>query len=395
MGFFRNLFGVITLQVESADLTGFLSSLSEKGICVTDLRLLQGLSARMNVAGKDLNRTLRIARRKGASIRILSQTGLYWSCLQLLHRPVLLTGLCILIFLTFYLPERILFVRITGNSRVPARQILECVQELGLCFGADRSSVRSEIIKNGLLEKMEDLQWVGVNSAGCVATVHVRERAQESGKALSGGVSSIIAQRDGVILSCTGVKGNMLCKPGQAVRAGDLLISGYTDCGFSIRAEHAQGEIYAQTTRSLQLVLPAFSSIQKENPKEIKKYGIQIGKKRINFYKDSGILPTGCDKICTWNYLVLPGGFQLPVAIVEETWYTYDSTVISASEASVKDTMECASKDYVISQMLGGEILQSNTVLDAQEDVWILRAEYICTEMIGRVRSEEIIKPDE
>lgn len=386
--------GRIVLRAESADLPGLISSLAEENIRVTNFRMTGGITAEFEIVGQDLKKTEYIFQRKGAGLRVISRRGIYWTALGLLRRPVLLIGLCCLTALSLYLPGRVLFIRVEGNTCVPTNRILECAQQCGLDFGVYRRELRSEKIKNGLLERISQLQWVGVNSSGCVATICVRERESQAPNTQSAGVSSIIAARDGIVLSCTGTRGNLLCKPGQAVKAGDVLISGYTDCGISIRAEQARGDVIAQTARSMTVMLPSDSAGKGDITSQKKKYGIIFGKNRINFYKDSGILPAGCDKIVERYYVVLPGGFQLPVAIVEETWYTYSSSVISASEDSVQQAMERYARDYLLSSMLGGQILQSETVFDVGEAVFVLHGEYVCTEMIGRVRSEEIVKSD-
>ena len=62
--------------------------------------------------------------------------------------------------------------------------------------------------------------------------------------------------RDGFIVSATVTRGNFLCRVGQSVKAGQVLISGYTDCGICIQATRAEGEIYAQTSRDFAAVTP-------------------------------------------------------------------------------------------------------------------------------------------
>lgn len=89
--------------------------------------------------------------------------------------------------------------------------------------------------------------------------------------------------------------------------------------------------------------------------------------------------------------MMLPGGLQLPVAIVKETWYTYDTEVISVSEETAQYAMTQFAQDYLKQQMLGGTFLRQDVQLSQEPDVYILRGEYLCLEMIGRVRSEEII----
>ena len=92
----------------------------------------------------------------------------------MLFRPVLLAGLGILFLLAMYLPSRVLFIRVEGNMQIPDRQILAAAEECGIRFGASRREVRSEKVKNALLSSVPQLQWAGVNTAGCVATISVR-----------------------------------------------------------------------------------------------------------------------------------------------------------------------------------------------------------------------------
>ena len=96
----------------------------------------------------------------------------------------------------------------------------------------------------------------GVNTSGCVATVSVRERTDPEVTEQDSAVSNIVASRDGFIVSATVTRGNFLCRVGQSVKAGQVLISGYTDCGICIQATRAEGEIYAQTSRDFAAVTP-------------------------------------------------------------------------------------------------------------------------------------------
>ena len=246
----------VCVLVECADLPAFFRELARIGVSVYDLKYIHNLQATFRIYRKNLRMLTSIANKKGAAVQIKARSGLFWYIRRLIHRPVLIAGVILTLFLTAFVPNKILFIRVVGNERIQDRFILECAEQSGLYFGADRRTVRSEKLKNRMLESIPQLQWIGVNTAGCVAVISVQEREPDRESETDYAVSSIIADRDGVIVSCTGTKGNLLCKPGQAVKRGDVLISGYTDCGFSIRAEQAQGDVYAQTVRSLEVVSP-------------------------------------------------------------------------------------------------------------------------------------------
>lgn len=384
-----SLTGDVTIEITSADVSALLTAISESGILMKDVEIVSDLCVRLVLSRTGFKRLKTIVGRKGEEYRIVGRAGIYWGVKNLLHRPVLVMGLCVLTFLTMFLPSRILFIEVEGNIQIPKRLILEQVQMHGVSFGADRSAIRSERIKNGLLGAIPELQWVGVTTDGCVANIHVRERSEAAQQKQDFAVTSMIASRDGVIQSITANRGTALCKVGQAVIKGQVLISGYTDCGLSIRADEAEGEIFARTNRNLSVVTPEIQLTKGGITRSEKKFSLIIGKKRINFYKDSGILDTTCVKMYTEKYMTLPGDLRLPVILVEEEWIYYDLTENETSDAETV-LLDFADR-YLVSQMIAGQILYRSEALNGCS----LEGQYACLEMIGQVRYEEKLPENE
>lgn len=393
MIFWKWIRGMVTIELLCADASMALCGISEVGIPVLEATVCpEELKVTFTVSKQFETMVVSFAQRKGYQCRVIRQRGLPFLLQHMIKRPVLATGMLFLIILSLYLPTRVFFVEVQGNAIVPTRQILEICENAGIYFGASRRGVRSESVKNILLENIPNLQWVGVNTNGCVATVTVRERSATPDMVMQNGVASVVADCDGIIKSCTATKGNLLCKVGQAVKAGDVLISGYTDCGITIRATRAEGEIFALTQHNINAVLPAVAYEKGEITSVEKKYALLIGKKRINFYKDSGILGVGCDKIYTENYLTLPGGFVLPIAFVTETWYYYDTVVCSVDDPPQKiaDFSEC----YLQSNRIACRILFVEFDILQQNAAYYFQGNFSCLESIGRVRDEEVVMPD-
>lgn len=384
-----SLKGEVIIEITSADVSAMLTAISESGIIIHDVKIKSDLCVRLVVSRFNFKRLKAIVLRRGDDYHIVGRSGIYWGFKNLLRRPVLVIGLCVLTFLTMYLPNRILFVEVEGNIQIPKRLILEQVQMYGVSFGADRRSIRSERIKNGLLGAIPELQWVGVTTDGCVAKIHVRERSEAEQQKQNFAVTSIIASRDGVIQSITANRGTALCKVGQAVIEGQVLISGYTDCGLSIRADHAEGEIFARTNRDLSVVTPEIQLTKGRITRSEKKFSLIIGKNRINFYKDSGILDTTCVKMYTEKYMTLPGSFHLPVILLVEDWLYYDLTESETVDAE-SILLDFADR-YLVSQMIAGQILYRSEAFNG----CCLEGQYACLEMIGRVRYEENLPENE
>jgi len=397
MGQWNTMAGEVKIEIVSADIPGFLTNAANLGIVLNDVIFIDLLTVQGTIQRSQYKKCAEIAENRGARVSILSRKGMYWKLKRLRYRPFLVIGIFVLSIVAVCIPSRIFFVKVEGNMTVPERMIIEQAEYCGIHFGASRREVRSEKVKNALLSKIPELQWIGVNTSGCVATISVREKSTTSVNEQikeNSAVSSIVASRDGVIQECTVLRGNALCQVGQAVRAGETLVSGYTDCGISIRATRAEAEVFAQTLRNLEVVSLGKSTTRKDVKGKKVQYALMLGKKLIKFYKDSGISDTTCVKMYTRKVLTLPGGFQLPVALITEEVISYNTSEDRTLEKDSFTWMVNCAQAYLNSQMISGQILREDTDLTLMQDNVSLNGEYVCLEMIGQVKNEEIRMPN-
>ena len=392
MGLIQSLRGTVRVELVSGEIAGALADIAQMGIPINSVKIGDALTVRFDVRREDYRRLAAVCKKRGDALRILGRKGIYWTGKSLIRRPLLLSGMAVLLAAVLYLPGRVLFVRVEGNERIPAGRILEAAEECGICFGASRREVRSERVKNALLQELPELQWAGVNTSGCVATISVREREAQLGDARKEHpeVSSIVAGNDGVILSGTVTAGTGMFQPGQAVLKGQVLISGYSDLGLTIRAERAEGEVFARTRRILEAVTPSEGLAKGENRDILVRYSLLIGKKRINLWKGSGICDGSCDRMYEEYYVTLPGEFRLPLAIVRET-VTYRETCVATVPAGERESLlDRFAEAYLSGRMISGVILMRNQCFREEAGTTLLHGEYLCTEMIGRRRQEKI-----
>ena len=386
----KSLTGTLTLEVVSAAPEALPDALVGANIPVFRLEPMDELTCRMDIRRRDLPALRKILDRRGAAFRILQRQGLYWRAKSALHRPVLLAAFLLLTALTIFLPSRVLFVSVEGNDTIPDRQILSAAEDCGIRFGASRKLVRSEQVKNRLLSAVPRLQWAGVNTVGCTAVISVRERTEERGAGKTGTVSSILAQRDGYILSATVTGGTLAVQPGEAVTRGQLLISGFTDCGFCIRATRAEGEILAQTQRELTAVTPKTRLYLKTSPETKYKISLLLGKKRINLWKDSRISHTGCGRMYEEYYVSLPGGFRLPLGISVDRYRDHTVREAECARDDAQSLLRQFSDASIQRQMIAGQIRRRHQTLYDTGSLYSLRSHYVCEEIIGREHTEQI-----
>jgi len=387
--------GIIIVKITCADSVKFLNLLNEAKIRLRNVEHLGSLELQLTVTKKDYARVCDISEKVGATVQPVAIKGITVLLQSLMKRKVLVIAFTVFLLLAFYLPNQILFVSVEGNTDISSNQIIEVAEKYGIRFGASRRKIRSEVLKNALLQEIPQLQWAGINTVGCTATISVREKtAVMEPEEEKNQVASIIATRDGVIRSCTVYQGNQLCTVGQVVKEGQTLVSGYTDCGLLSKASKAKAEIEALTFREIQAVSPSASTIRGTEQHRITRYSLRIGKNLIKLYKDSGNLDATCVKIFSEEYLHLPGGFQLPIALVKEEIVIYDDADESTTATEEPDWLENFTLSYLKDIMIAGQVITGQPQIETDENGSYLYGKYACTEMIGQIKYEQTILKD-
>ena len=352
-----------------------------------------GLSISFDCARRDRGILKHIAERQGDRLEILSESGfpqLWKTCRSM---PGIMLFLAVLTGLSLWIPSRILFVQVEGNQTVPTSLILETAEKCGVGFGASRRDLRSEQVKNRLLHLLPELGWAGVNTEGCVATITVRERQQQP-RQNPRTRGDIVAARSGIVTSFTAYAGTPLCKVGQAVQKGQVLISGVTDVGLKTRITAAEGEIFADTVEEAAAVLPRQTLCRGENEKTIRKFSLILGKKHIKFDSDSGILYPGCGKmkeVIPWE---LPGGWRLPVSLVIDTYTKSQWIPTEVPRWTAEETLTRAIRRQISDHAVAAEIRSEQLALSQEEGAFRLEGKIGCREMIGRTTEGVYLEGD-
>lgn len=389
MGLWTSISGRVTARITSANVENDLYCLIQNNIVLDNVIKHNELTADITIRRADFNR-LNNYLSSGADVELIGREGIYWSIHRLIKRPVLIAGLFLYLLLLFVIPNHILFYKVVGNSNITTEEIIFHAQQVGLPFGASRQQVRSETIKNDLLLRIPKLRWVGVNTYGCVAVITVKEDvSQEQGH--TGVINSIVAKSDAVVEKIVVNRGDVKCKVGQVVMKGDLLVSGYADCGHSVKFTGADAEIYGRTNRLLYAYTPLLRRYREEETGRNEKYSIYFGKKLINLWNDSGIPGVECAKIYSEYCVRLPGGFVLPLGLVKQTEIHYKLQQRQQEPTDLLDETKVLADHYIENIMNAGQILNANFRSISSDERLELIGSYTCRELIGKYNFEEII----
>lgn len=379
----------VDLELTGTDVSASLNKFNEAGITFLRVNKIDEITYLIKTKRKYLKTLYLLSEKQGDSLRVL-HTSLIYRMMSIIKQHItLISILLILCVLAIIIPSRVFFIRVAGNSRISDEEIIAAAENCGLNFGMRRRDIRNEKIKNQMLMEIPLLQWVGVNTKGCVAVINVRERFDYEAINEPEKISNIIASADGFILNGTANKGTALFYEGQSVQKGQILISAYTDCGQYLKAVQAEGDVFAQTSRNMTAISPVVSYYRTGNHSIQKKYSLIVGKKRINLLKDSGISDVTCGRIYKEYKMHFPGDFDVPVALCVETLINTDIQQKKDFKHDRTADMRLYLDSYLSTQMIAGKIIYSEYNEDISSDISMILGSYICHEMIGREKTIE------
>ena len=384
----------LTIRFTAADPENVITRLSCEGVELSEISWIDFLTVEIRIMNSQRLFVCAKLEGMGISFCILKRSGTLWLLDKILKRPVFLLSLLLFSLLVLFLPSRVMRIEIVGNETASAKAILQLLEDSGVSFGAKTSEIRSENIKNILMKEIPKIQWVGVTVSGCKVTICVRERSDnkiDSDDIYA--VSNIVATQDGIISKIISYRGNPLVQVGESVKRGDVIISGYTDCGIMTVAQQASGEVFAYTQRKCRVLTPTTVEKRESKVAEYRCYRLQLGKKVINFCNHSGISSGTCVKMYSEYYWSLPGGFRIPVCFTQINHVEYDTVIASETAESIHWLPEHV-RNYVKSQMLGGSILTESVIWNTDDGFSELHGTYACHEMIGKEKHEEIVGQD-
>ncbi|MBR6793866.1 MAG: sporulation protein YqfD [Clostridia bacterium] len=250
----------------------------------------------------------------GTRIRILKKRGLFMAIRPFRRRWGLAVGLPLFLGLVFYSSCFIWQIEVVGCEETSATEILSDLAELGLEVGC-RRSIDVEPIENRYLTGNEKLSWMSVNIRGTTAYVEVREKGLKPQVVDLTVPSNIYASRDGVILSVMDYGGTRQVQVGEAVAAGDLLVSGDWTDQYGVRhLTRSIATVRAETQHKTTLSVPLREHIRQKTGKKRNYFAFFFGKFKFPLYFTQKISYNEYDTMVEYYPLKL-GSFVFPIRL--------------------------------------------------------------------------------
>lgn len=383
--------GMLRVRITGASPDWALERMGQRRIAVREIAHRDAFTLEATILKRDLGRAQAAVRGAMCELEVTEEAGFYHTFRGALRRPVLFAGLILTVLGAVLLPRFVFFYEVSGNERVPTAVILRELEELGVGFGTFGPNIKPQDIKNQILNRIPELQWLTVQQSGMCARVIVRERPEPEPIYDRKTPGNVIAAQSGVITSVDCMAGNCLCEPGQAVSKGDLLVSAYTDHGFKTQVSAALAEIYAETAHHTVTVTP--DRVLKKVPtgRTCKQIALIAGNRRWNIFGKSGFFHKNCDKMTVYHQLQLPGGYFFPFGIAITVFSEYDTEEVPLSLDDAESFLRQDAVRAVSDTMIAGRILDVQGEVTRDGGLFRLASRIRCEEMIARMVPASII----
>lgn len=386
--------GYVQAELRGASPEWALERLSNARVAFLRVQRIDDFTIELLLLRKDVLKAEAAAQKAMCELAVVREMGFGKTFGGLWRRRLFVLGLLLCAAGAFVVPKFVFFYDVVGNETVPDAEILRALHSLGVGFGTYGPDIQPQALKNKMLLLVPELQWFTVQQSGMCAHVVVRERPEKLAVEERRAPMNVVAAKDGVLTSVSSLEGNCLCAPGQAVKAGQVLISAYTDLEFTTRVSAALGEIYAETLTHKQVVCPDTALFKQPNGKTARRISLLVGEKRWNIFANGGNLEGKCDKITKTHMLTLPGGFEIPVGLEITELSGYDLVKKPLPEETAQALLIEQLERGVRQDMIAGEILDEALDLTRQNDRYELHASVRCEEMIARMVRASILKEE-
>ena len=315
------LLGSVRLEVTGRFPERFVNLCGAKKVPFWDAERPEEQILRLSVAAPSVHQCRKLAAQALCEVRVLEGNGLPSFLFSLRRRYALAAGLVCALFAAVTLSQFVLVVKVTGNETLSDSVILTELEAQGFGPGTYGPGVNRRELANEVLLRLPQLSFLSVNISGVFAQVVVREAAAEPEREDRWAPGDVVAAADGIVVAVDPIVGQSMVREGQAVLAGEVLISGTeehesgdgTGAVLSATQVRAEGSVRALTRRVLRCDTPLDCSAKAPTGERAELWGLRLGRRCLKIRRESSFFPWKCDRIeKTWA-ITLPGGLPLGV----------------------------------------------------------------------------------
>lgn len=391
------LWGSCTVSVPAVHRTAAMNLCMQMGLQYTRFEWREDGSVCFCCATSAARRFLGACQKRDIKVEIVAYRGFPRLLMSLGARAGLVVGAALAIALIVLSELFVWDVQVSGNESLTEGEVIEELQKCGFGVGSYLPNLRVREIENRVLMASERIGWLSINTEGTVARVqvieHISGASDGEDASLGKKPANLVATRDGQIEYLELYRGNSVVTAGQAVRAGELLVSGLYDSqtgGF--RYTRAAGRVMARTERTIEVEIPLLFEEKVYEEPYLQEMELCFFDFSHKIFKNSGNPSILCDIIKYNSNLGQLGRNRLPVSLSRTEVHPYH---LEERQRSPKEALELcyAQLERELASFSGEvQLLQKEIVTEVGERSVVLICTLSCIEDIARVQEFEIVE---
>lgn len=330
------------------------------------------------------------AKKTSVRLRVRERHGLPFRLYRYKKRVGIMAGVAFFVLFLCAMGQFIWKIEIIGNSVVTSSEIMSVVSGFGLKTGTFKANINVRATERATLLSLQRLSWIAINIDGSTATIEVRERIMppqmypENDRACN-----IVAAKTGLITYMEVYEGQSLCKVGDTVKAGDIIISGIIeDKKQQDSYKHARGKIIAQVDLEIiseqpMIISEKLRTGEKKTRRYLRIFGVDMPLFIYYPFKIAYDLQRKTDEIKI-------GKIELPFFLLTEQYdfYITKKRRLTTQQAHNEAQKKLTEKEKSI--IGNGKIINTQQSESLNGDMYKLTTKYLCN--IDIAKEQEILK---
>ena len=344
--------GYVIIELTSTTVERFLNMATFKQIEIWDIENIKGKTT-AKISIKNYRKLKDIARKTNCKYKIVNKVGTPFFFFKYRRRKILFFGIPIILGLLYFLTSFIWAIDIIGYENIQHDHIIEALESQNLTLGTFTRNINKHNIEEYLLNTFENMSFVNIDINGTRAVVTISENIPEAIIIDRTTPIQLVANASGIIYRIELSAGEALVIPGDIVKIGDILVTGFiqpdplTNPGFYTYV-HSAGSIYAYVYYSLEFTVPriVIESIPTGRIRRI--YTVNVINNYINF---PNFFPNfeKYDIITNRTILNFGENYPLPFILIVEAQQEYIEQTRERTVTEMEQIADIQLQDIIVS----------------------------------------------
>jgi similar to stage IV sporulation protein len=239
--------GTIKIEIQSLIPEKFINLLWKNNVYIKNVTKVNITTLIMDINLSDYRKIEEIGKKTDTKIKIVGRKGLSFFIIRLRRQFTLWGGVVIFIFGLYFLSNFIWNIEITTDKTLTPYEIRQKLFSYGIRPGIAKKKVNVYSLEDKMTKDNDDIMWFRARIEGAKLKITVVESMKPPMIANSVDQGNVVAKMDGEVVRIYTTAGTAVVKPGDIVKASQVLIKGEQGKDGSTYSVHAQGNVIAKT----------------------------------------------------------------------------------------------------------------------------------------------------